>query len=115
MADKSLEGFYLAVADMTTNLDAELARFKTRVKEEEVAKIENREGNTGSGSASLYLLIAALVVLLGRVADRKFRRGFPCRCDPREPNARMLSTERQARLFIAGCQRLASSTTHTAP
>lgn len=76
MADKSLEGFYLAVADMTTNLDAELARFKTRVKEEEVAKIEHREGYTGSGSASLYLLIAALVVLLGRVADRKFRSSY---------------------------------------
>jgi rhombotail lipoprotein len=63
---KSREGFVLAVADMTTNLDAELARFKTRVKEEKVAKVEYREGYSG-GSIGVYFLLLVFAVLLARL------------------------------------------------
>jgi rhombotail lipoprotein len=64
LAEKSMEGFTLAVADMTTNLDAELARFKTRVKEEKVAQIEHRENYSSGGSMSLYCLILVLIALV---------------------------------------------------
>ena len=43
---RSIKGFDAAVEDMTVNLDAELARFKTRVKEEKIAKVQRREGYT---------------------------------------------------------------------
>ncbi|WP_394133233.1 rhombotarget lipoprotein [Shewanella maritima] len=62
LAEKSLEGFGIAVTDMTVNLDAELARFKVRVKEEKIAKVEHREGYSG-GAISYYLLVLVLVVL----------------------------------------------------
>jgi rhombotail lipoprotein len=64
MTKKSLEGFGLAVADMTTNLDAELAQFKTRVKEEKIAKVEHRAGY--SGGALHYYFLALLFVALTR-------------------------------------------------
>lgn len=63
LSEKSLEGFSLAVTDMTANLDAELANFKTRVKEEQVAKIEHREGYSGGGTMNLSLLVLVLVGL----------------------------------------------------
>ncbi|WP_105168202.1 rhombotarget lipoprotein [Pseudoalteromonas sp. T1lg23B] len=63
LAEKSLEGFGLAVTDMTANLDAELARFKVRVKEEKIAKVEHREGYSGGGSINYYLLVLVFVVL----------------------------------------------------
>jgi len=63
LSEKSLEGFGLAVTDMTVNLDAELARFKTRVKEEKIANIEHREGYSGGGSISYYVLFLLFVVL----------------------------------------------------
>jgi rhombotail lipoprotein len=66
LSEKSLEGFGLAVTDMTVNLDAELASFKTRVKEEKIAKIEHRKGYSGGGPMNLYLLILLLVVILTR-------------------------------------------------
>jgi rhombotail lipoprotein len=66
LSEKSLEGFGLAVTDMTVNLDAELASFKTRVKEEKIAKIEHRKGYSGGGSMNLYLLILLLVVIFTR-------------------------------------------------
>ncbi|MBA6342679.1 rhombotarget lipoprotein [Colwellia sp. MB02u-10] len=62
LSEKSLEGFGLAVTDMTVNLDAELARFKTRVKEEKIAIVEHRKGYSGGGSMSLYLLVLVLLV-----------------------------------------------------
>jgi len=62
LSEKSLEGFGLAVTDMVTNLDAELARFKTRVKEEKIAKVEHRQGYSG-GSTSYYFLVLLFVVL----------------------------------------------------
>ncbi|QSX40334.1 rhombotarget lipoprotein [Shewanella cyperi] len=64
LSEKSLEGFNLAVADMTTNLDAELARFKTRVKEEKIAKVEKRHGYSGGA-------IGLSILLLGLVATRR--------------------------------------------
>ncbi len=65
LSDKSREGFALAVDDMTKNLDAELARFKTRIKEEKVANITHRDGYSGGGSMG-YLLIAMLFIGLFR-------------------------------------------------
>jgi rhombotail lipoprotein len=70
LAKKSLEGFGLAVTDMTVNLDAELARFKVRVKEEKVAKVEHRKGYSG-GSISYYLLVLLLVVLTRKLTRTK--------------------------------------------
>lgn len=63
LSEKSFEGFGLAVTDMTTNLDAELARFKTRVKEDKIAKIEHRQGYSGGGSMGILLFLLALVML----------------------------------------------------
>lgn len=71
LMEKSLEGFGLAVTDMTINLDAELAQFKTRVKEEKIAKVERREGYSG-GSISYYLLLFALFMLVNKNGCRKF-------------------------------------------
>ena len=70
LEQKSRDGFGLAVADMTTNLDAQLSRFKTRVKEENVAKVEYRAGYSG-GAINGYFLLLAFGLLLSRL---KFRR-----------------------------------------
>ncbi|USE69687.1 rhombotarget lipoprotein [Pseudoalteromonas maricaloris] len=59
ITEKSLKGFSLAVEDMIPNLEAELSNFKKRIKEEKVAKVEHRNGS--SGSISLFML--ALLVL----------------------------------------------------
>ena len=60
ITEKSIEGFSLAVADMTTNLNAELTRFKDRVKNEKIAKVERKAGYSGAlhviGSVSLHLI-----------------------------------------------------------
>jgi rhombotail lipoprotein len=71
LSEKSLEGFGLAVKDMTDNLDAELARFKTRVKEDKIAKVEHRKGYSGGGSMSFYLLLLVLVVLTSKLTRTK--------------------------------------------
>jgi rhombotail lipoprotein len=55
---------------MTVNLDAELARFKVRVKEEKVAKVEHRKGYSG-GSISYYLLVLLFVVLTRKLTRTK--------------------------------------------
>ncbi|MFC4698783.1 rhombotarget lipoprotein [Glaciecola siphonariae] len=60
ISEKSIEGFQLAVADMNQNLDAELAAFKTRIKEENIAKVQTREGYTGSGGTTSLLFILCL-------------------------------------------------------
>lgn len=62
LQEKSLEGFRLAVNDMTANLDHELARFKTRVKEEKVAKIEHRAGYSGGSIGYGILLFTVLLM-----------------------------------------------------
>lgn len=66
LAEKSIESYTLAVADMSKNLDIELANFKTRVKEDKVAKVERREGY-GGGS----LMWVALLVLGSTIVMRK--------------------------------------------
>lgn len=66
---KSREGFGLAVTDMTTNLDAELARFKTRVKEEKIAKVEYREGYSG-GALDEYFFLLAFMLFLTKIKRR---------------------------------------------
>jgi len=71
LSEKSLEGFELAVTDMTVNLDAELARFKTRVKEEKIAKVEHREGFSGGGSMGYSLLVLVFVVLTRKYVLKK--------------------------------------------
>lgn len=71
LAKKSLEGFGLAVTDMTKNLDSELARFKSRVKEEKIAKVEHREGYSGGGSIHFYFLILMLVMLTSRLKTHR--------------------------------------------
>lgn len=65
LREKSYEGFDLAVNDMIVNLDDELARFKTRVKEEQVATIEHKQGYSG-GSLSLLILSLLGIFALGR-------------------------------------------------
>ncbi|MBT1063217.1 rhombotarget lipoprotein [Bowmanella sp. Y26] len=69
LSEKSLQGFHLAVEDMSKNLDAELARFKTRVKEEKIAKIQHSENYSGGGAMGLFLLLCGLALL-------KIRAGF---------------------------------------
>lgn len=64
LSEKSLEGFGLAVTDMTVNLDAELARFKTRAKEDKIAKIEHRKGYSSGGSIGILLFLLMLIVLI---------------------------------------------------
>lgn len=71
MDKKSLEGFELAVSDMTVNLEAELARFAERVKEEKVASIEYREGYSGGGSLSVYLLILMFLSIIWLGINRR--------------------------------------------
>lgn len=72
LTEKSMEGFNLAVIDMSKNLNNELARFKVRVKEEKIAKVEHSSSYKGSGGAFdltvlLWLmLIAILSVFLKR-------------------------------------------------
>nr|WP_306174586.1 GlyGly-CTERM sorting domain-containing protein [Alteromonas stellipolaris] len=54
---------------MSTNLDAELARFKTRVKEEKIAKVEHREGYSG-GSLQFFCLLFMGVMLFRKMTLR---------------------------------------------
>jgi len=62
LAEKSMESYTLAVADMSKNLDVELANFKTRVKEDKVAKVERREGYGGGSVMCFTLLLLALTI-----------------------------------------------------
>lgn len=62
IAEKSYEGFDLAVKDMVINLDDELARFKVRVKEEKIANVEHKQGYSGGGLGGLILLLLSLTV-----------------------------------------------------
>jgi rhombotail lipoprotein len=71
LSEKSLEGFGLAVTDMTNNLNAELAQFKTRVKEEKIAKIEHRKGYSGGGTMSFYLFLLLAVALVSKLTRTK--------------------------------------------
>jgi rhombotail lipoprotein len=64
LTQNSIKGFELAVIDMTKNLNTELSRFKQRVKEEKIAKIERREGY--SGGAFGYIFIPLLFSFMFR-------------------------------------------------
>ncbi|WP_434361150.1 rhombotarget lipoprotein [Parasalinivibrio latis] len=72
LSEKSVEGFELATKDMIINLDAELGRFKERVKEEKVANVEFREGYSGGAIGILGFVFLGGLSLLGR-----FRRSKP--------------------------------------
>ncbi|WP_299007045.1 rhombotarget lipoprotein [uncultured Shewanella sp.] len=63
LSSKSNESFQLAVTDMTRHLNAELARFKTRVKEEKIAKVEHKEGYSGS-AINFYTLLILLSIFI---------------------------------------------------
>ncbi len=65
LAVNANKGFELAVADMAKNLNDELSRFKQRVKDEKVAKIEHRKGYSG-GSFGFALLFSFLLLSLLR-------------------------------------------------
>jgi rhombotail lipoprotein len=64
LAEKSMESYALAVADMSKNLDIELANFKTRVKEEKVATVERREGYSGGSVMWVTLLVLGSTIAL---------------------------------------------------
>ncbi|WP_445773150.1 rhombotarget lipoprotein [Shewanella sp.] len=66
IAEKSMEGFDIAVKDMTKNLDDELARFKVRVKEEKIAKVEHSSQYSG-GAVDIYVGLLLLMLLCARV------------------------------------------------
>ncbi|RYV02717.1 rhombotarget lipoprotein [Shewanella sp. OPT22] len=57
MHDESLAGFEAAVTNMIPNLDNELSRFKTRVKEEKVAKVKKRDGYSGGALGGALLVL----------------------------------------------------------
>ena len=64
-SEASGESYQRAVAQMTTNLDAELTRFRTRIKEEKVARVTYRQGYSGAGSAGPIGLCLFLLILGG--------------------------------------------------
>ena len=66
LAEKSMQGFDLAVTDMTKNLDDELARFKVRVKEEKIAKVEHSNNYSG-GAIDIQLDLLLLIMLFIRL------------------------------------------------
>ncbi|PKH32362.1 rhombotarget lipoprotein [Shewanella sp. ALD9] len=66
LAEKSMQGFDLAVTDMTKNLDDELARFKVRVKEEKIAKVEHSNNYSG-GTIDIQFGLLLLIMLLIRL------------------------------------------------
>ncbi|MCL2912779.1 rhombotarget lipoprotein [Shewanella corallii] len=68
---QSSEGFKLAVDDMIVNLDSELGRFKTRVKEEKIAKVEHKEGYSGGAVSVLFLLFTCGALGWRRLAIRR--------------------------------------------
>ena len=63
MANESMAGFEFAVKAMIPNLDAELLRFKTRVKEEKIAKIKTRKGYSGGAIDMTFLLLIMIGVI----------------------------------------------------
>ncbi|MEI6859877.1 MAG: rhombotarget lipoprotein [Shewanella sp.] len=71
IAEKSYEGFDLAVKDMIINLDDELDRFKVRVKEENIAKVEHKQGYSGGGGSlgGLILFILSLTLFFRRFSS----------------------------------------------
>lgn len=69
--DAREEGFELAMADMSTNLAAELDRFKQKIKEDKSVQISHSEGYGGGGAFQLPTLILILgLACLRRMTKR---------------------------------------------
>lgn len=66
MHRQSLQGFELAVDDMVVNLNSELDRFKTRVKEEKVASVEYRNRSYGGGALGGVVCTGLLLLAFAR-------------------------------------------------
>jgi len=66
LTEKSMQGFDLAVTDMTKNLDDELARFKVRVKQEKIAKVEHSNNYSG-GTIDIQFGLLLLIMLFIRL------------------------------------------------
>jgi len=62
----AVEGFTLAMQDMTTNLDSELGKFVKQVRNSEKVKIDFAQGYTGGGSIGWMLGFILLVIQLFR-------------------------------------------------
>ena len=66
------ESFERAMADMTTNLAAELERFEARIKQDRSVLIAGKDGASGSGALGPIPLLALAALLV-------FRRRLPRR------------------------------------
>jgi rhombotail lipoprotein len=64
LAEKSMQGFDLAVTDMTKNLDDELARFKVRVKQEKIANVEHRSNYSGEAIDIQFCLLLLIMLFI---------------------------------------------------
>ncbi|GAB3052343.1 rhombotarget lipoprotein [Simiduia litorea] len=74
MTENSFKGFDTAVQDMVVNLDAELGRFKDRVKNEKIAKVEHRAGYSGSGGAIDFIFLGLMLcACLVQLCQRQWR------------------------------------------
>lgn len=69
--DTREEGFELAMADMSTNLAAEIDRFKQKIKEDKSVQISHSEGYGGGGAVPLPVLLLLLgLACLRRMTKR---------------------------------------------
>jgi rhombotail lipoprotein len=67
----SIKGFDLATQQMISNLDAELARFREKVKENpEQIKVVQSTGYSGGGGGALDLWTLVAMVFAGVVVHR---------------------------------------------
>lgn len=62
------QSFDLAMADMSKNLDAELVRFKERIKQDKSVQVSSKKGYSGRGGGGGGALGWPLVVLLSGLA-----------------------------------------------
>lgn len=65
------KGFEQAMADMTKNLDTELASFKERIRKDGSVKVTRASGYSGGGGAIEFTVLAALGLLLMRRRRRE--------------------------------------------
>ena len=64
------EGFELAMADMTKNLELELDRFKDRIREDQSVRITRAPGYGGSGAIQWPLLLLGVALTLAKLGRR---------------------------------------------
>lgn len=67
----SQESMAAAVTHMSANLDAELHKFKERVKSGQVAEVRVRGGYSGGGAADAFLLMPLALIAALRMRRRK--------------------------------------------